>query len=90
MTIKEMFLVAILRTYQTHVAQGDIKEQATYTDEANATFKEQVGDEIDVRAIPMDVPVKNDEDLKREQEEKGYVIRKKQKRNAEVSQNQNQ
>ena len=37
-----MFLIAILRTYQIHVAQGDIMDQATYSDEANATFKEQV------------------------------------------------
>lgn len=89
MTIKEMFLIAILRTYQIHIAQGDIKEQTMYTAEANATFKEQVGDEIDVRDIPMNAPVKNDDDIKREQEEKGYVVRKKHKRNAEVSQNQN-
>ena len=91
MTIKEMFLIAILRTYQIHVAQGDIKEQITYTDEANATFKEQIGDEMDVRDVPMNAPIKNDEDIKREQEEKGYVLRKRRKgAAAEVSQNLNQ
>ena len=89
MTIKEMFLIAILKTYQIHVAQGDIKEQITYTDEANATFKAQIGDEMDVRDVPINAPIKNDEDVKREQEEKGYIIKKKRK-GMEVSQNLNQ
>ena len=34
-TIEEMFLIAILKTYQIQVAQGDVTHQVAYTTEAN-------------------------------------------------------
>lgn len=51
-TIEEMFLIAILKTYQIHVAQGDVTHQVEYTPEANKMFSEQIGDELDVRGAP--------------------------------------
>ena len=42
-------MTAILKTYQTQVTQGDIHKPHTYTKEANILFKEQIGEEMDMR-----------------------------------------
>ena len=42
-------MTAILKTYQIQLTQGDIKDPPIYTEEANILFKEQIGEEIDVR-----------------------------------------
>ena len=62
-TIEEMFLIAILKTYQTQVAQGDITYQVEYTEEANKMFNEQIGDELDVRGATKTAPNKTAEEL---------------------------
>jgi hypothetical protein len=54
-TINELFMTAILKTYQVQLTQGDIKNEIVYTKEANKMFKEQIGEEIDVRVEePLD------------------------------------
>jgi len=48
-------MTAILKTYQVQLTQGDIKNEIVYTKEANKMFKEQIGEEIDVRVEePLD------------------------------------
>ena len=39
-TINELFMTAILKTYQIQLNQGDIKNQIIYTKEANKMFRE--------------------------------------------------
>lgn len=53
-TINELFMTAILKTYQIQITQGDIKNEIVYTKEANKLFKEQIGEEMDVRTDAPD------------------------------------
>lgn len=78
-TIEEMFLIAILKSYQTHVAQGDVTNQMEYTEEANKMFSEQIGDELDVRGAKNGKPFQSQEEIDRAQKDKGFISRKHKK-----------
>lgn len=50
----------------------------TYTVESNTLFLEYIGEETDLRQVQNDKPIKTAEDIRKEQMEKGYVVRKDQ------------
>ena len=76
MTIKELFMFGILKAYQVEIAQGDIPDNEKYTVESNTLFLEYIGEETDLRNVQNDKPIKTAEDIRKEQLEKGYVVRK--------------
>lgn len=49
-----------------------------YTVESNTLFLEYIGEETDIRNVQSDKPIKTAEDIRKEQLEKGYVVRKDQ------------
>ena len=53
-------------------------DKEKYTVESNTLFLEYIGEETDLRQVQNDKPIKTAEDIRKEQMEKGYVVRKDQ------------
>ena len=76
LTIKEVILFAILKTYQIHISDGENVKPYEYTEESNQLFKEQIGDEIDVRNTGLNAPLENEEDKIQKLKNRNFPVKR--------------